>query len=55
MIGIIILFLLNQFHIMSIFGASDLPIDWITILVSAIGGLVGVIIIVILHLAGIAL
>jgi hypothetical protein len=54
-VGVIVLFLLNLFHIMSLFGASDLPIDWITVLVSAIGGLVGVIIVVILHLAGVAL
>jgi hypothetical protein len=40
---------------MGIFGASDIPIDWITVLVSAIGGLVGVIIVIILHLAGVVL
>jgi hypothetical protein len=53
--GVIVLFLLNLFHVMSFAGASDLPIDWITILVSAIGGLVGVIIVVVLHLAGVVL
>jgi hypothetical protein len=40
---------------MSLFGAPDLPIDWITILISAIGGLVGVIIVIILHLVGVVL
>ncbi len=45
-VGVIVLFFLNLFHVMSLFGASDLPIDWITILVSAIGGLVGVVIVV---------
>ena len=40
---------------MGLFGAPDIPIDWITILISAIGGLVGLIIVVILHLAGVAL
>jgi len=54
-VGVIILFLLNVFHIMSLFGAPDIPIDWITILISAIGGLVGVVIVVLLHLAGVAL
>ena len=54
-VGVIVLFLLNLFHVMSLVGASDLPIDWITILVSAIGGLVGVVIVVILHLAGVVL
>jgi len=54
-VGVIVLFLLNLFHVMSLAGASDLPIDGITVLVSAIGGLVGVIIIVVLHLAGVVL
>lgn len=54
-VGIIILFLINLFHGMSIFGAPDLPIDWITILISAIGGFVGVIIVIVLHLAGVVL
>jgi hypothetical protein len=54
-VGVIVLFLLNVFHVMSLFGASDIPIDWITVLVSAIGGLVGVVIVIILHLAGVAL
>ena len=54
-VGIILLFLLNLFHVMGLFGAPDLPIDWITILISAIGGLAGVIIVIILHLAGVVL
>jgi hypothetical protein len=54
-IGVVVLFLLNLFHVMSLFGSSDIPINWITILVSAIGGLVGVVIVIILHLAGVGL
>ena len=54
-VGVIVLFLLNVFHVMNLVGSSDIPIDWITILVSAIGGLPGVIIVVILHLAGVVL
>jgi SigmaK-factor processing regulatory protein BofA len=54
-VGIILLFLINVFNVMELFGAPDIPIDWITVLVSAIGGLVGVILVVILHLAGVAL
>jgi len=54
-VGIILLFLINLFHIMGLFGATDVPIDWITILISAIGGLGGVIIVIILHLAGVVL
>jgi hypothetical protein len=54
-VGVIVLFLLNLFHVMQLFGGSDLPIDWITILISAIGGLVGMVIVIILHLAGVVL
>jgi inhibitor of the pro-sigma K processing machinery len=54
-VGVIVLFLLNLFHVMRLVGASDLPIDWITVLVSAIGGLAGVVIVVVLHLAGVVL
>jgi hypothetical protein len=54
-VGVIVLFLLNLFHVMSLAGASDLPIDWITVLVSAIGGMAGVIIVIVLHLAGVVL
>ena len=54
-VGVIVLFLMNVFHVMNLAGAPDLPIDWITVLVSAIGGLVGVIIVVVLHLAGVIL
>jgi inhibitor of the pro-sigma K processing machinery len=54
-VGVIALFLLNLFHIMSLFGATDLPIDWITVLISAIGGLLGVVIVIVLHLVGVAL
>jgi hypothetical protein len=53
--GVIVLFLLNAFHVMQLFGAPDLPIDWITVLVSAIGGLLGVVIVIVLHLMGVAL
>lgn len=54
-VGIIVLFLLNFFNVMSIFGAPNLPIDWITILICAIGGLPGVIIVIVLTIAGIPL
>ncbi len=54
-VGLILLFLIDAFHIMSIFGAANVPIDWITILICAIGGLPGVIIVVILTFLGVAL
>jgi inhibitor of the pro-sigma K processing machinery len=54
-VGIVILFLINVFHVMGLFGASDVPIDWITVIISAIGGIFGVIIVIALHLLGVAL
>jgi len=54
-VGIVILFLINAFHVMGLFGASDVPIDWITVIISAIGGIFGVIIVIALHLLGVAL
>jgi hypothetical protein len=54
-VGIIVLFLLNIFDVMSFFGAPNLPIDWITVLICAIGGLPGVLIVVVLTIAGVSL
>ncbi|MBP2147152.1 cellulose synthase/poly-beta-1,6-N-acetylglucosamine synthase-like glycosyltransferase [Methanofollis sp. W23] len=53
--GIVILFLINLFNVMSLFGRPDIPIDIITVVISALGGIIGVIIVVILHLLGIPL
>jgi hypothetical protein len=47
-IGVILLFLTNLFL------ADDIPINLITILICAIGGVVGWLIILVLHLLGIA-
>ncbi|MDI6719780.1 MAG: pro-sigmaK processing inhibitor BofA family protein [Methanomicrobiales archaeon] len=54
-VGIVILFLINLLDLMRIFGQPDIPINWLTVLISAIGGLVGVLIIVLLHIVGISL
>jgi hypothetical protein len=54
-VGVIVLFLLDVFNVMSLFGAPNLHIDWITVLICAIGGLPGVIIVVLLTIAGVAL
>jgi hypothetical protein len=54
-VGVIVLFLINILGFMSLVGRPDIPIDWITILISAIGGLPGVVIVVILHLIGVQL
>jgi hypothetical protein len=54
-VGVIILFLLNVFHVMSIFGFHDLPISLTSVLICAIGGLPGVIIVIILTIIGVTL
>jgi hypothetical protein len=54
-VGIILLWLINLFNLMSLAGRPDIPINLITILISAIGGIIGVAIIVLLHLLGINL
>lgn len=55
LVGVVILFLINLFNVMALFGRPDIPIDIITVLISALGGIVGVIIVVILHLLGVPL
>ena len=47
-LGIILLFLTNLFL------ADDIPINIITVLICAIGGVIGWIIVLILHLTGLA-
>lgn len=54
-VGVVILFLINLFNVMSLFGRPDIPIDIITVLISALGGIIGVVIVVILHLLGVPL
>jgi inhibitor of the pro-sigma K processing machinery len=53
LVGLITLFLLNQFHVMSWFGAPEITISPATVIVCAFGGLPGAIILVLLALAGI--
>ncbi|MDD1653190.1 MAG: pro-sigmaK processing inhibitor BofA family protein [Methanomicrobiales archaeon] len=52
-VGLLALFLLNLFGVMSWFGAPDIPITPATVIVCAFGGLPGAIILVLLSLAGI--
>jgi inhibitor of the pro-sigma K processing machinery len=55
LVGLITLFLLNQFHVMSWFGAPEITISPATVIVCAFGGLPGAIILVLLALAGITI
>ncbi|MDO9323954.1 MAG: pro-sigmaK processing inhibitor BofA family protein [Methanoregula sp.] len=54
-LGIILLFILNFLHVMQWMGKPDLGYDIATVLVSAIGGLPGVCILVLLDILGITL
>jgi hypothetical protein len=54
-LGIILLFLLNSLHVMQWMGKPDLGYDFATVLISAIGGLPGVCILVLLDIFGFAL
>jgi len=55
LVGIITLFLLNFLGVMSWFGKPAIPINLVTVLICAFGGLPGALIVFILHLAGVAL
>jgi inhibitor of the pro-sigma K processing machinery len=54
-LGIILLFLLNFLHVMQWMGKPDLGYDFATVLISAIGGLPGVCILVLLDIFGVPL
>ena len=54
-LGIILLFLLNSLHVMQWMGKPDLGYDFATVLISAIGGVPGVCILVLLDIFGFAL
>jgi hypothetical protein len=52
-VGLIMLYLLNVFQVMSWFGAPDIEINLVSVLICAFGGIVGVFILVLLNLLGI--
>jgi hypothetical protein len=54
-LGIILLFLLNFLHVMQWMGKPDLGYDFATVLISALGGVPGVCILVLLNILGITL
>lgn len=54
-VGLITLFLINLFGVMSWFGAPDIPITAATVIVCAFGGLPGALLLVALALAGITI
>ena len=54
-VGVILLWLINLLGLMHLVGRPDIPINIITVLICAIGGVFGVILTVVLHLLGIPL
>jgi hypothetical protein len=54
-LGIILLYLLNFLHVMQWMGKPDLGYDLATVLISAIGGVPGVCILILLDILGIIL
>lgn len=53
--GLITLWLLNYFSVLAWFGAPDIQINLVTILICALGGLPGALVLVLLHLIGITI
>ena len=54
-IGLITLFIVNFFHLMQFAGKPDIGFDWITVIICALAGLPGAILLIILSLLGITL
>jgi inhibitor of the pro-sigma K processing machinery len=54
-VGLITLFVVNFFHLMQYAGKPDIGYDWITIIVCALAGIPGAILLIILGLLGITL
>jgi len=53
--GLITLWALNYFDVLGWFGAPDIQINLVTILICALGGLPGALVLVLLHLVGITI
>ena len=54
-LGLITLFVVNFFHLMQYAGKPDIGYDWITIIICALAGIPGAILLIILGLIGITL
>ncbi len=52
-IGLIVLFIVDYFHLMALAGRPDIGIDWVTVLICAFGGIFGAALLIILDLFGI--
>jgi hypothetical protein len=54
-VGLITLFVVNFFHLMQYVGRPDIGYDWITVIICALAGLPGAILLIILSIMGINL
>jgi hypothetical protein len=55
LIGLITLFIVNFFHVMQYAGRPDIGYNWITIIICALAGLPGAILLIVLSVLGITL
>ena len=54
-VGLLTLFAVNYFHLMQYLGKPDLEIGWITVIICALAGLPGAVLLIILAFFGITL
>jgi inhibitor of the pro-sigma K processing machinery len=52
-LGLLILYLTNIFHVMGYLGKPDVPLDLVTVLFCILGGVPGALLVMILHLLGV--
>lgn len=52
-LGLLILFFVNLFHVMDSLGRTDIPYSLVNILLCILGGIPGALIVIVLHLLGI--
>ncbi|MDO9540051.1 MAG: pro-sigmaK processing inhibitor BofA family protein [Methanocalculus sp.] len=53
--GLIILFIVNTFHLLAFVDTPDIPVTWAAILICAFGGIPGAVILILLAIAGITI
>ncbi|HUK38831.1 MAG TPA: pro-sigmaK processing inhibitor BofA family protein [Methanomicrobiales archaeon] len=54
-VGLVALFLVNTFHVMQLAGKPDIGVDWITVIICALAGLPGAVLLMVLALFGLTL
>ena len=54
-LGLILLYFINYFHVMTHFGKPDIPINIVSFLICLFGGIPGALLLILLDLMGIAI